>query len=69
MACEICGRGNCTKSFHSLSDQSNYDDVADSIKERVSNRIHRNIDRLKFEYIDDVAYVKLDDALEATRDY
>ncbi len=25
MACEICGRGNCTRSFHSLEEQERHD--------------------------------------------
>lgn len=25
MSCEICGRGACTRSFHSLADQEAYD--------------------------------------------
>lgn len=27
MACEICGRGSCTRSFHSLEQQQLYDDL------------------------------------------
>jgi hypothetical protein len=25
MACEICGRGSCTRSFHSLEEQEEFD--------------------------------------------
>ena len=34
MGCEICGRGNCCRSFHSLEEQSQFDDIADGIKDR-----------------------------------
>lgn len=47
MGCEICGRGSCTKSFHSLEEQSNFDDVADNIKDRLKAILKRKIERLK----------------------
>ena len=30
MSCDICGRGNCTPSFHSLEEQERYSDVIDA---------------------------------------
>jgi hypothetical protein len=47
MACEICGRNSCTRSFHSLEDQGQFDDVADNVKERMKEVLKRQIDRLK----------------------
>ena len=46
MACEICGRNSCTRSFHSLDEQSGFDDVADNIKERMRATLKRQIERL-----------------------
>ncbi len=43
MACEICGKNSCTKSFHSLEDQSNFDDIADVVKERMKDSLKRQI--------------------------
>lgn len=28
MACELCGRSSCTRCFHSLSDQEDFDNKA-----------------------------------------
>ena len=36
MGCEICGRNNCCKSFNSLEEQQNFDNVADTIKDKVT---------------------------------
>jgi transcription elongation factor Elf1 len=30
MTCDICGRGNCTESFHSLNEQERYEKVIDA---------------------------------------
>ena len=32
MACDICGRGNCTASFHSLEEQERYEKVIDAFE-------------------------------------
>lgn len=34
MGCEICGRGSCTRSFHSIEEQSAFDSIADNVKEK-----------------------------------
>lgn len=47
MACEICGRNSCTRSFHSLEEQSTFDEVADSAKNRMKDVLRRQIERLK----------------------
>lgn len=46
MACEICGRNSCTRSFHALDEQNNFDDVADNVKERMKSTLKRQIERL-----------------------
>ena len=67
MGCEICGRGACTRSFHSLEEQEEFDQVnkTDEIKERIRNIIERQVNRLKGEYIEDDFYVKLTDVIDA----
>lgn len=47
MACEICGRNSCTKSFHSLEEQGDFDNVADQIKDRMREVLKARMDRLK----------------------
>jgi hypothetical protein len=69
MSCEICGRGNCTRSFHSLESQKEFDNVADSIKERMRNIICKRLEKLNGEYIEDVYYIKLSDAIDIVENY
>jgi hypothetical protein len=66
MSCEICGRGACTRSFHSLEEQDEFDRVnkTDEIKERLKNIIERQVNRLKGDYIEDDYYVKLSDVID-----
>lgn len=66
MECEICGRGACTRSFHSLEEQEEFDRVnkTDEIKERLRNIIERQVNRLKGDYIEDDYYVKLSDVID-----
>ena len=47
MACEICGRNSCTRSFHSLEEQSAFDEIVDSAKNRMKDVLKRQIERLK----------------------
>ena len=39
MACEICGRNSCTRSFHSLEEQSEYDEQVDQVKGSIRNKL------------------------------
>ena len=66
MGCEICGRGACTRSFHSLEEQEEFYRVnkTDEIKERLRNIIERQVNRLKGDYIEDDYYVKLSDVID-----
>ena len=66
MGCEICGREACTRSFHSLEEQEEFDRVnkTDEIKERLRNIIERQVNRLKGDYIEDDYYVKLSDVID-----
>jgi hypothetical protein len=34
MGCEICGRNNCTKFFHSAEEQESYDIIAEKIESK-----------------------------------
>ena len=47
MACEICGRNNCTKSFHALDEQNNFDEIADQIKDNMKAQLIRQINKLE----------------------
>ena len=66
MSCEICGRNNCTRSFHSIEEQENFDNVADDIKCRLINIISKKIDSIDGHYDEsDNYWIKLNDALDA----
>lgn len=70
MSCEICGRGNCTRSFHSLEEQEEHDNVADVTKEYVQRALLDKLNRLKIyeseETIDDL--VSIDDVRSMIND-
>jgi len=63
MSCEICGRGSCTRSFHSLSEQEDFEktdeqrlsEAADRIEtlERELAAAQAKIDALMLEYCPD----------------
>lgn len=65
MSCEICGRGNCTRLFHSLEEQYSFDEIADNVKDTLRTQITRSVDRLPYLEIDGDVYVKLDDVCKA----
>lgn len=80
MSCEICGSSNCTRSFHSLEEQQNFDDQADSIKERAKEILASRVDRLDYiclkadeddenDNTEEIVYVKLDDVIKTIEDY
>ena len=66
MGCEICGRNSCTRSFHSLQEQEEFDSVnkTDEIKDRLKSIIERGVNKLKGDYIEDDYYVKLSDVID-----
>lgn len=70
MGCEICGRNSCTRSFHSLEEQSQFDSVADSIKERMKDYIKDKLSRLPDHGKDlDRYLIDLSDAIELVDNY
>lgn len=50
MACEICGRNSCTRSFHSHEEQSEFDDKIDVVKESIKNKLLSGLKGLKDYY-------------------
>ncbi len=69
MTCEICGMNSCTRSFHSLEDQENYDSIADKIKEELANNIKSKINSLPDKGEPDGDYlISQDAALDAVDD-
>lgn len=69
MACELCSRSNCTRSFHSIEEQSNFDDVADEIKDRAKTVITNRLNRVEWIEESGEVYIKLSDAIEVVQDY
>lgn len=47
MACELCGRMSCTRSFHTLEEQNQFDSYADEVKERMKEVLKYKINRLQ----------------------
>lgn len=70
MGCEICGRNSCTRSFHQIDEQLEFDKVADEIKERMRESLKRQINRLP-DTSSDQSYssVNLDDVLSIIDNY
>lgn len=59
MSCELCNKSSCTRSFHSLEEQQDFDSVADGIKERIKRYIEGKVNRLNYQEIDGEIYVSL----------
>ena len=69
MSCEICGKANCTKSFHSLEAQDEFDNVADIIKDRAIRIISKDVNNLGGHYHGDNFYVRISEVLKIIEDY
>ena len=71
MSCEICGRSNCIRSFHSLESQEEFDDVDDGVKDRMKESIIYRLNRLKMisNPENDADYISLDEAIKIIEDY
>lgn len=65
MACEICGRSNCCRSFHSLEEQRKFDEIIDPYKDNLEGNFNSEIRRLDRYYKEDIEdeelYVRLSD--------
>ena len=65
MACEICGRSNCCRSFHTLEEQKRFDDTVAPYKEHIESEISSGLKGLEEYYKEDIKddeqYVKLSD--------
>lgn len=69
MACEICGRNSCTRSFHSIEEQDNFDEIANQIKDRMKSSLKYRIERLD-DYGDETRIlVDLDEVLSIIDSY
>ena len=69
MGCEICGRNNCCKSFHSFEEQKSFDDVADIVKDKCRSIIRRKVEKVDSFYDgEDNLVVKIDDVIQAIDD-
>jgi len=69
MSCEICGRSSCTRSFHSLEEQQNFDDIQDPIKDKLIDKIKYRVDRIDGEWhTDDEYWIRYDDVIKLIED-
>ncbi len=71
MSCEICGRNSCSRVFHSLESQEEFDDVADGVKDTMRSYIENKLNRLDCHEIEgeDGYFINLQDALDIVEDY
>jgi hypothetical protein len=53
MSCSICGSHNCTRSFHSLEEQQDYDDKKDAVKEDFKRELLSGLSGLKEYYTEE----------------
>ena len=68
MGCEICNRSSCTRSFHTLDEQQEFDNVADGIKDRIKKQIENKVNKLDYDEIRGYVYVRLSDVISAIDD-
>lgn len=61
MACEICGKSGCCRSFHSLEEQEAFDRIAEPVKEKIHGDLMYDFKRLDTVDVDGEDYVKLSD--------
>lgn len=61
MACEICGRSSCTRSFHSIEEQETFDNIKDQVLENLGSSLKWKLERLDTEEIDGKEYIKKSD--------
>lgn len=65
MACEICGRSNCCRGFHSLEEQQRHNEIIAPFKDNLEGKFNyetRHLDRYYKEDIEDEElYVRLSD--------
>ncbi len=57
MACELCGKISCTRSFHTLEEQNQFDNYADKVKERMKEILKYKINNLQDKGEDSVYYL------------
>ena len=69
MSCEICGRSSCSKSFHSIDEQQEFDIQADDIKDRMGISLAYKINRLDCIEDNEKYYVSLDEVIEIIESY
>jgi hypothetical protein len=69
MACEICGRGSCTKAFHPIGEQDEFDQIADKVKEKFKDYLKDQIERVDSVNQDGTIYVDYDEMLNAIENY
>ena len=73
MSCEICGRNNCTRSFHSLEEQEEYDykrgDRIEDAKDKIKRVLIARADGLYWIEHEDEYWVRLDDVIDMIDDY
>ena len=73
MSCEICGRSNCSKSFHSRESVDEFDNIADDVKDRMRNVLISKINRLEpylvCEDKADVGFVILSKVIDIINEY
>lgn len=70
MSCEICGRSNCCKAFHSRESVDEFDSIADGIKDRMRKNLVYSIDRIKNkEDVNGDDYVKLSEVIDIIESY
>jgi len=70
MSCEICGRNNCTRSFHSFEEQNEFDKNSDRVKERMREHLKYRIDRIKdVREIENMDYIPFNEVIRIIDDY
>ena len=61
MGCKICGRNSCTSSFHSIEEQTEFEEKTEHYKQDIKNQLLRQLAKLDWSDNEDEYYVKRED--------
>ena len=69
MACEICGRNSCTRSFHSVEEQEAFDNIKDKIVDNIKSKLTREVSNsIKGHYHGSNYYISIDEIIKLIND-
>lgn len=72
MSCEICGKTSCSKSFHSIDEQSQHEEIIEqaisNLKQKLINKINRSAFWMDNEEGEEKEVLNLNDVINIIED-